>query len=140
MRADTRRPRDRRTRLVFGVAYLAFALAATVFALVTWWLGRLNPINLLVFALAVAGTAPVGLLALRGDFVGSRGMDEGQREMSRDAQSDAFHVAYFGLYVLFFGYGFFPATRAYVQVEVGGLLLAVMLTWLLGYMWRRWRP
>ena len=127
-------------RLIIGGGYLAFAVAAAVFALVTWWVGRLNGINLLVFALAVAGTLPIGLLALQGDYLGSTSMDEGQRDMSRAAQSDAFYVAYFGLFALFFGYTFVPAIQPYMQEAIGVLLLAVIVTWLGGYMWRRWRP
>src|SRR5215467_13175916 len=88
---------------VVGAIYLSLAIATMLFALVTWLTGRLNAINLLVFALAIAGTVPVGLLALRGDYPAAGRMDEGQREMNLAAQSNAFHVAYFGLYVLFFG-------------------------------------
>ncbi len=86
-RADVQgvRRRGRTARHVIGAIYLGFAAAAVLFALGTWWAGRLNPINLLVFALATAGTLPVGLLAWQGDFLGSPGMDEGQREMSRAA-------------------------------------------------------
>jgi hypothetical protein len=138
--AQGRRRRPGRTaELAFGIVYLAFAVFALLFALVTWLAGRLNPINVLVFALAVAGTAPSGLMALRGDYPGAR-MDEGQRETYRAAQSNAFHVAYFGLYALFFGSIFFPWTRLSVQVALGGLLLLVTLTWVGGYIWRRWRP
>lgn len=133
MRGATRR------RIIGGV-YIAFAVAGTIFALVTWWIGRLNPINLLVFALAVVGTMPVGLLALQGDYVGTRDMDEGQREMSRAAQSDAFYVAYVGLFALFFGYTFVPAIQPYMQEAVGVLLLTIIATWFGGYIWRRWRP
>jgi hypothetical protein len=122
-----------------GILYLAFAVIALLFALVTWWIGRLNPINLLVFTLAVAGAAPIGLLALQGDYPG-RNMDEGQREMNQAAQSDAFHVAYFGLYALFFASILFSVTSTAVQAAIGGLLLLVTLTWVGGYMWRRWRP
>ena len=125
---------------LIGFVYLAFALAAAVFALVTWRMGKLNPINLLVFALTIAGTAPAGLLAWQGDYLGSRGMDEGQREMSRAAQSDAFNVAYLGLYALFFGYIFFPWVHDAAPVLIGVLLLLVTLTWVGGYMGRRWRP
>jgi hypothetical protein len=126
-------------RLIIGGLYLAFAVGAAVFALLTSWVGRLNGINLLGFALAIAGTLPVGLLALQGDYVGSRGMDEGQREMRRAAQSDAFSVAYIGLVALFFGYTFVPAVLPHMQEAIGVLLLAVAVTWLGGYMWRRWR-
>jgi hypothetical protein len=110
-----------------------------LFALVTWWAGRLNPINLLVFALLAVSMGSTGLLALQGDYPGA-GSDEGQREMSRAAESDAFQVAYFGLYALFFGYNLFPALRAAVPVAIGVLLLLVTLAWVGGYMWRRWRP
>jgi hypothetical protein len=116
------------------------ALGAVVFAVVTWFLGRLNPINILVFALAAAGTAPMGVLALRNDYPDTRHMDEGQREMDRAAKSDAFHVAYFGLYALFFSTIFFPTFRDMLPIGIGLLLLLVSLTWILGYMWRRWRP
>ena len=73
-------------------------------------------------------------------FLGSPGMDEGQREMSRAAQSDAFNVAYLGLYALFFATIFFPQLQSAVTVGIGVLLLLVTLTWAGGYMWRRWRP
>jgi hypothetical protein len=132
--------RGRLAQRVIGAAYLAVGLGAVIFALVTWLLGRLNPINLLVFALAVAGTAPAGLLAWQGDYPGSRHMDEGQREMNLAAQSNAFYVAYTGLYALFFGYILIPETHGVMPVLIGALLLLVMLTWLVGYMWRRWRP
>ena len=141
-RADVQgvRRRGNTTRHVIGAIYLGFAAAAVLFALGTWWAGRLNPINLLVFALATAGTLPVGLLAWQGDFLGSPGMDEGQREMSRAAQSDAFNVAYLGLYAPFFATIFFPQLQSAVTVGIGVLLLLVTLTWAGGYMWRRWRP
>jgi hypothetical protein len=137
---DARRRHGQAILRAFGIAYLACALLAVLFALVTWLTGRLNPINVLVFALAAVGTGPIGLLALRGDYLGSGRMDEGQLEMSRAAQSDAFHVAYFGLFALFFGYAFFPGLRPSTQVAIGVVLLLVMLTWTGGYMWRRWRP
>ena len=141
--ANARRHRPGRTQLahrVVGAIYLAFAVAAVVFALVTWLIGRLNPINVLVFALAAAGTAPIGLLALRNDYPGSRSMDEGQREMDRAAKANAFHVAYFGLYALFFGSIFSTTFRDALPVAIGVLLLLVMLTWTGSYMWSRWRP
>jgi hypothetical protein len=135
-----RRRQGRAAQHVIGLIYLAFAVSAAVFALATWWVGKLNPINLLVFALTIAGTAPVGLLAWQGDYLGARSMDEGQREMSRAAQSDAFYVAYLGLYALFFGYLYFPQVRDAIPVLIGALLLVVTLTWVVGYTWRRWRP
>jgi hypothetical protein len=141
-RSDARVPRRRRGRAVgrlAGFAYLAIAVIGVAFALVTWRVGRLNPINALVFALVVIGTAPAGLMALRGDYPGAR-MDEGQREMSRAAQSDAFYVAYLGLYVLFFVELFSRGTPLAIQAATGALLLLVSLTWMGGYMWRRWRP
>ncbi|HEX9414564.1 MAG TPA: hypothetical protein VF916_13745 [Ktedonobacterales bacterium] len=125
-----RRP-GRTAELAFGAIYLAFAVFALLFALVTWLAGRLNPINVLVFALAMVGTAPSGLMALRGDYPGAR-MDEGQRQTYHAALSDAFHVAYFGLYAVFFGSIFFPWTHLSVQVALGGLLLLVTLTWVGG--------
>lgn len=125
---------------IIGGAWIAIAVAVAVWALVTWWTGHLTAINLLVFALAIAGTLPPGLLALQGDYAGTMNMDEGQREMSRAAQSDAFYVAYFGLFALFFGYDFIAAMRPYTQVGIGVLLLAVIVTWHGSYMWRRWRP
>ena len=134
---------NRRTGIaskVIGVIYLAIALGAVVFAIVTWLIGRLNPVSALVFALVAAGTAPIGLLALRNEYPDSRRMDEGQREMDREAKSDAFHVAYFGLFALFYGAIFFPGFRDAMPIAVGLLLLLVMLVWMLGYMWRRWRP
>jgi hypothetical protein len=134
------RRRGRAPQRIIGGVYLALGLAAVVFALVTWRLGRLTPINLLVFALVVASTVPIGLLAWQGDFLGTGRMDEGQREMSHAAQSDAFHVAYFGLYALFFGDLFFPEIHSAIPVLIGALLLLVTLTWVGGYMWRRWRP
>jgi hypothetical protein len=134
------RRRRRTIQRIIASIYLALALAAAVFALITWRLGRLNPINVLVFALVIAGTAPVGLLVWGGDDLASRHMDEGQREMNLAAQSDAFQVGYFGLYVLFFGLTFIPALRDAMPIAVGALLLVVNLTWMGGYMWRRWRP
>jgi hypothetical protein len=125
---------------IAGLIYLGFALAAVVFAVVTWLVGRLNPINTLVFALTVAGTAPIGLLALRDDYPGSGRMDEGQREMDRVAKANAFYVAYFGLYVLFFGATLFTTFRDALPVAIGVLLLLVSLTWAGSYMWSRWRP
>jgi hypothetical protein len=125
---------------VIGAIYLTFAAGAVVFALITWMSGHLNPINLLVFALAVGGTAPVGLLALRDDYPTARGMDEGQREVDRAAKANAFHVAYFGLYVLFFGATFSAAFRDALPIVIGVLLLLVSLTWAGSYMWGRWRP
>jgi hypothetical protein len=125
---------------IVGVIYLAFALAAVVFAVVTWLVGRLNPINTLVFALTVAATAPIGLLALRDDYPSSSRMDEGQREMDRAAKANAFHVAYFGLYILFFGANLFTRFRDALPVAIGVLLLLVSLTWVGSYMWSRWRP
>jgi hypothetical protein len=125
---------------VFGFAYLAFALFIVLFALVTWLIGRLTPINVLVFALAAAGSGPFGVLVLRGDYMGTRWMDEGQREMYRAAASDAFHVAYIGLGALFVGPILFPSLHASIQIAIGVLLLLVTLTWIGGYMWRRWRP
>src|SRR5260370_37677527 len=109
-RADVQgvRRRGRTARHVIGAIYLGFAAAAVLFALGTWWAGRLNPINLLVFALATAGTLPVGLLAWHGDLLCSPGMDEGHREMSRAAQSNAFNVAYLGVYAPFFATIFVP--------------------------------
>lgn len=142
-RADAHRARPGRTRSAHrlaGAIYLAFALGAVVFALITWIAGRLNPINALVFALTAAGTAPIGLLALRDDYPGMQGMDEGQREMDRAAKANAFHVAYFGLYALFFGSLFFPSLRDAAPVAIGLLLLLVILTWAGSYMWSRWRP
>lgn len=135
-----RRRRARITQRVIGAIYLAVALAALVFALITWATGRLNPINALVFLLAIAGTTPIGVLALQGDYLGTRGMDEGQREMSYAAQSDAFHVAYLGLYALFFSAILVPTFRDVMPVAIGALLLLATLTWVGGYMWRRWRP
>jgi hypothetical protein len=140
---EARRHRSGRSRLAHrlaGAIYLACALAAVVFALVTWLVGRLNPINALVFALTAAGTAPIGILALRDDYPGSRQMDEGQREMDRAAKSNAFHVAYFGLYVLFFGSLFSSTFRDALPIAIGVLLLLVSLTWAGSYMWGRWRP
>ncbi len=72
--------RSRRRRIpqrLIGLVYLAIAVAALLFAIVTWLIGRLNPINALVFALAVAGTLPVGILALQNDYPSAHGMDEG---------------------------------------------------------------
>jgi hypothetical protein len=141
--AGVRRSRSGRIRAahrIVGVIYLAFALAAVVFAVVTWLVGRLNPINVLVFALTVAGTAPIGLLALRDDYPSSSRMDEGQREMDRAAKANAFHVAYFGLYILFFGANLFTTFRNALPVAIGVLLLLVSLTWAGSYMWSRWRP
>jgi hypothetical protein len=141
--AGVRRSRFGRTRAahrIVGVIYLTFALAAVVFAVVTWLVGRLNPINVLVFALTVAGTAPIGLLALRDDYPSSSRIDEGQREMDRAAKSNAFHVAYFGLFVLFFGANLFTTFRDALPVAIGVLLLLVSLTWAGSYMWSRWRP
>jgi hypothetical protein len=138
-----RRHRTGRTQLAHrlaGAIYLAVALAAVVLALVTWLVGRLNPTNALVFALTVACTAPIGLLALRNDYPAARGMDEGQREMDRAAKANAFHVAYFGLFALFFGSTLFTAFRDALPVAIGVLLLLVMLTWYGSYMWSRWRP
>jgi hypothetical protein len=138
--ASARSRRRRSPQRIIGAIYLAIAVAALLFGLVTWWIGRLNPINALVFALAVAGTLPVGILALQGDYLDARGMDEGQRAMNWAAQSDAFYVAYLGLYALFFSVIFFPALRDVMPVAIGILLLLISLTWLGGYMWRRWRP
>lgn len=138
--ASAQNRRRHMSHRLIGVVYLAFAVAALLFALVTWWIGRLNPINALVFALAVAGTLPVGILALRDDYPGSRDMDEGQRAMNWAAQSDAFYVAYLGLYALFFAVIFFPALSGAMPVAIGVLLLLISLTWLGGYMWRRWYP
>ena len=138
--AAQRRRRARITRRVIGASYLAFALFGVLFALVTWWIGKINPINALVFVLVVASATPIGLLAWQGDYVGTSQMDEGQREMDRAAQSDAFYIAYLGLYALFFGAIFFPAFRDALPVAIGVLLLVVSLTWLGGYMARRWRP
>lgn len=138
--ASARSRRRKISQRLIGVVYLAFAVAALLFALATWWIGRLNPINALVFALAVAGTLPVGILALQGDNLSSREMDEGQRAMNWASQSDAFYVAYLGLYTLFFAVIFFPALRDAMPVAIGVLLLLISLTWLGGYMWRRWRP
>jgi hypothetical protein len=122
------------------VIYLALALGAVVFAIVTWLIGRLNPVSALVFALVAVGTTPLGVLALRNDYPDSRRMDEGQREMDRAARSDAFLVAYFGLFALFYGAIFFPGFHNAMPIAVGLLLLLVILVWMLGYMWRRWRP
>ncbi len=122
-----------------GLAYIALALLGILFALYAWWAGRLNMTNLLVFALLVAGCGPVGLLALQGDYPG-RSLDEGQRQMYREAQSDAFHVAYFGLFAVFYALILFPVGQVTAEIAIGGLLLLVTLTWLGGYMWRRWRP
>ena len=138
--ANVRSRRRHISRRLIGIAYLAPAVAALLAALVTWWIGRLNPINALVFALAVAGTLPVGILALRDDYPGSRDMDEGQRAMNWAAQSDAFYVAYLGLYALFFAVIFFPGLRDAMPVAIGVLLLLITGAWLGGYMWRRWRP
>jgi hypothetical protein len=138
--AAQRRRRARITRRFIGAIYLAFALFGVIFALVTWWIGKINPINALVFVLVIASATPIGLLAWQGDYVGTSRMDEGQREMDRAAQSDAFYIAYLGLYVLFFGAIFFPAFSDAMPVAIGVLLLLVSLTWLGGYMVRRWRP
>lgn len=135
-----RRRRARITQRLIGVLYLGVALIVVVFASVTWAEGKLNPLNALIFALAVAGTLPIGILALQGDYLGTRSMDEGQREMSYAAQSDAFHVAYLGLYALFFGAILIPTFRDALPVAIGVLLLLATLTWVGGYMWRRWRP
>jgi hypothetical protein len=125
---------------VAGAAYLAVAFLALAFGAYTMWVGKLNPINFLVFALAIAGMAPVGILLLGGERASERGMDEGQREMFRAAQADALYVAYFGLFALFLGYIFFPALQSNTQIAIGIVLLLTILTWYLGYMWRRWRP
>jgi hypothetical protein len=125
---------------VVGAIYLAFALAAVVFAIITWLVGRLSPVNVLVFALTTAATAPIGLLALRDDYPASSRMDEGQREMDRTAKANAFYVAYFGLYALFFGSIVFSTLRDALPVAIGVLLLLVSLTWAGSYMWNRWRP
>ena len=138
--ASARGRRRRIPQRLIGVIYLAVAVAALLFGIVTWLTGRLNPMNALVFALAVAGTLPVGILAWQGDYLDSRGMDEGQRAMNWAAQSDAFYVAYLGLYALFFSVIFFPALRDAMPVAIGVLLLLISLTWVGGYMWRRWRP
>jgi hypothetical protein len=142
-RGEARRNRPGHTQTahqIVGAIYLAFALAAVVFAVVTWLVGRLNHINVLVFALTVAGTAPIGLLALRDDYPSSSRMDEGQCEMDRAAKANAFYVAYFGLYVLFFGSTLFTTFRDAISVAIGVLLLLVSLTWAGSYMWGRWRP
>jgi hypothetical protein len=112
--ASARGRRGHISRRLIGIAYLAPAVAALFAALVTWWIGRLNP--------------------------GSRDMDEGQRAMNWAAQSDAFYVAYLGLYALFFSVIFFPALRDAMPVAIGVLLLLITGAWLGGYMWRRWRP
>ena len=125
---------------LIGVIYLACAVAALLFALVTWWIGRLNPINALVFVLAVPGPLPSGSSGVAGRLLGRARMDEGQREMDRAAQSDAFYVAYLGLYALFFQRHLLSSVRDAMPVAIGVLLLLVALTWLGGYMWRRWRP
>jgi xanthine/uracil permease len=142
---ETTSPRRRHlrrgiTHRIIGVVYLAIAAAGVIFALVTWWLGRLTPINLLVFALTVFTTTPIGLLALRGDALGSRWMDEGQQDMDRAAKADAFYVAYLGLFCLFIATILSPGFRDALPVATGLLLLGVSLTWVGGYMWRRWRP
>jgi len=134
------RMRMRATHRIVGAVYLAFALAAVIFAAVTWLIGRLNSINVLVFALTVASTAPIGLIALRDDYPSSSQLDEGQREMDRAAKVNAFHIAYFGLYTLFFGANLSTAFRDALPVAIGVLLLLVSLTWAGSYMWGRWRP
>lgn len=142
-RSDALTRRRRRARIIqrlIGGAYLALAASAVVFVLVTWWIGRINSINLLVFTLAAVSATPIGLLAWQGDFVGTRRMDEGQREMDRSAQSDAFYLAYLGLYALFFAALFFPSFRDALPTAIGVLLLLISVTWLGGYLWRRWRP
>ena len=138
-RRPTRTGGRAKQRIIGGI-WIAIAVAVAVWALATWVTGQLNAVNALVFALAIVGTLPPGLLALQGDYVGTMNMDEGQREMSRAAQSDAFYVAYFGLFALFFGYDFIPAMRPYIQLGIGLVLLAVILTWHGSYMGRRWRP
>lgn len=126
-----------RMQLVFGIFYLALALSAVAFAVVTWRIGRLNPTNALVFALIFVGLLPWAILALRGDYQQGRNMDEGQREMFRAAMADALYVAYFGLYGLFMAYIFVPAWQAAAGTAVGVLLLLVMATWFGGYLLRR---
>jgi hypothetical protein len=138
-RRDRGRGRSLGTWIAGGVP-LALVLLTLAFGVYTWWIGRLNPINALVFALAIAGTLPVVILQFRGDAAAYGRMDEGQREMLRSAQADALYVAYLGLFALFFGYLFFPAARADAPVHVGLLLLLVILIWYGSYMWRRWRP
>jgi len=136
--ARARRPqRGRRIQLVFGVIYLMLAAFIALFALITWWVGRLNPINALVFALAFVGTTPWAIIVLRGDYRSSRSMDEGQREMYRAAMADAVNIAYFGLYALFMAYIFVPAWQAAAGIHVGVLLLLITATWFGGYLWRR---
>jgi len=126
-------------RRVIGLAYLVLALLGVLFGVFTWWIGRLNPVNLLVFALLIVGSVPTGLLALQGDYLG-RAADEGQRQMNQEAQSDAFYVAYFGLFAVFFALILFPMTQVAAEIAIGGVLLLVVITWVGGYMWRRWRP
>jgi hypothetical protein len=67
-------------------------------------------------------------------------MDEGQREMDCAAKANAFHVAYCGLYVLFFGSLFSTTFRDALPIAIGVLLLLVSLTLAGSYMWGRRRP
>lgn len=131
-------PGGRTVDRAFGVFYLAIVAATLIFAVVTWWIGRLTAFNAIVFALVIAGVTANAAMALRGDYPGAR-MDEGQRETWRAALSDSFYVGYLGLFALFFASYWLNMSRDSMQTLVGVLLLLMTLCWGGGYMWRRWR-
>lgn len=129
---------QRTPRRLLGWSLLAVASIVTVLLVISLIAGWLtSAADILINLIIIIGTLLVGIIFLRGDEIGAAS-DEGQRDAQTRAQSLAFFVAYFGLFALFLGAGFFPPVLAALRAALGLLLLVILVVWLGGYMWYRW--
>jgi hypothetical protein len=140
---SARRHFRRGARLNRAIAVLTWTLGSAVLLFEAWVIavGHANPYNLLNTALAVFGCALGGVLALSGDgdVILFTGLDEGQRAAITRAAACAFSLAFWGLFTLWLSWQFQPAWRATADLQIGVLLLLILLTYLVGYLWQRRR-
>jgi len=138
-----RRRSRRGARLNRAVAAVTWTLGAAALLFEVWVIavGHANPYNLLNTAFAVFGCALGGVLALSGDgdVILFTGLDEGQRAAIAKAAACAFSIAFWGLFILWLSWQFQPAWRATADLQIGVLLLLILLTYLVGYLWQRRR-
>lgn len=128
---------QRASHTLLGVSLLAIAAIVTALLVITLITSRLTAAAILTNLIIIVGSLLVGIIFLRGDEIGGA-PDEGQRDAQHRAQSLAFSVAFYGLFVLFLGAGFVPRLFAAPQIALGVLLLLVIVVWLGGFMWYRW--
>lgn len=134
-------PRSRRLNRIFAGVSWGLGLLVLAPSVWHWTHAGINPVDLINVLIAVIGTALGGLLALGGDgdIILLTGADEGQREMIYKAMTPAFTLAYFGLFGIWVTFQFQPEWRGAAQMAIGVLLLLIVVVYLAGYTWRRYR-